>query len=252
MKDNFNTLPNDYLSIGGAAVSGGQLVRLQRPVDLPGFRYRGIPYHLKKRHRKMIYAAAKRGLDISVSLAVIVTALPLIAAIVALIKATSPGPVLFRHRRIGKNGVEFDCWKFRTMIADAEQQLKNNPELRALFETKFKLDDDPRITRVGKFLRRTSLDELPQLIQVLQGKMTLIGPRPIVHSEIEKYSIYAGKLFSVTPGLSGLWQTSGRSSTTYAERVLLDMYYIDNRSLRMELLLLMLTVVTVLKKSGAC
>jgi lipopolysaccharide/colanic/teichoic acid biosynthesis glycosyltransferase len=137
------------------------------------------------------------------------------------------------------------------MVSDAEEQLKKNLQLRKEFEEKFKIESDPRVTRVGRFLRKTSLDELPQLVQVIQGKMSLIGPRPIIRSEIEKYSIYADKLFSVTPGLSGLWQTSGRSNTSYRERVLLDMYYIDNRSLRLEVQLILLTVITVLRKSGA-
>ena len=114
------------------------------------------------------------------------------------------------------------------------------------------IDDDPRITRVGSFLRRTSLDELPQLIHVLQGEMTLIGPRPIVREEMSKYSIYADKLLSVKPGMSGLWQTAGRSRTTYRERVHLDMHYIDHRCLLFDLQLIVLTVVEVLRKSGAC
>jgi lipopolysaccharide/colanic/teichoic acid biosynthesis glycosyltransferase len=138
------------------------------------------------------------------------------------------------------------------MVSDAEEQLKKNEDLKRMFQEKFKIEDDPRITRIGRFLRCASLDELPQLIQVLQGKMTLIGPRPIVHEEKEKYSIYADKLLSVKPGLSGLWQTSGRSGTTYRERVFLDMHYIDNRCLMLDLYLLVLTVAAVIRKSGAC
>jgi len=252
MKGHSTTLKTDreFVPIQGPPHYGDQVIGLTPSLDLPRPLLLGVPYHLKQRHRKALYRAAKRGIDISVSIAIIVAALPLIAAIIVLIKATSNGPILYRHRRLGRNGVEFECLKFRTMVADAEDQLKSDPKLHEMFQKNFKLDHDPRITRVGHFLRQTSLDELPQLIHVLQGKMTLIGPRPIVRAEIEKYSIYSDKLFSVTPGLSGLWQTCGRNKTTYPERVQMDMYYIDNRSLRLELHLLLLTVATVLKKTG--
>lgn len=254
MKGHFTTLKSErgYVPVNSSPIRSDQFIGPPPYINLPRLRFHGVPYHLKQRHRKAIYAVGKRGLDISVSIAILVAVLPLMAAIIVLIKATSKGPVLFRQKRLGRNGVEFDCLKFRTMVVDADDQLKSNPQLHELFQRKFKLDDDPRITPLGRFLRRTSMDELPQLIQVLQGKMTLIGPRPIVQSEVEKYAIYADKLFSVTPGLSGLWQTCGRSDTTYPERVQLDMYYIDNRSLRFELQLMLLTVVTVLKRSGAC
>jgi lipopolysaccharide/colanic/teichoic acid biosynthesis glycosyltransferase len=120
------------------------------------------------------------------------------------------------------------------------------------FEEKFKLDDDPRITRLGAFLRRTSLDELPQLLHVVSGEMSLVGPRPIIKDELGKYSIYAHKLLSVKPGLSGLWQVCGRSDTTYPQRVLMDMHYIDHRSFKLDLRLLFLTSSAVIRKSGAC
>lgn len=254
MKGHFTTLKTEreYAPIQASPFQGDQFVGLPPSFNLPHSLHLGVPYHLKQRHRKALYRAAKRGLDISVSIAIIVVALPLIAAVIVLIKSTSKGPILFRQRRLGKQGVEFDCLKFRTMVFDADELLNSDPGLREQFQTKFKLDNDPRITPLGRFLRQTSIDELPQLIQVIQGKMTLIGPRPIVPSEVEKYSIYADKLFSVTPGLSGLWQTCGRSNTTYPERVQLDMYYIDNRSLRFELQLMLLTIATVLKKTGAC
>jgi lipopolysaccharide/colanic/teichoic acid biosynthesis glycosyltransferase len=171
--------------------------------------------------------------------------------IAALVKMTSKGPVFFAHRRLGHNGRQFDCLKFRTMIADAEERLKSDPSLRQQFEEKFKLEDDPRITPLGNFLRRTSLDELPQLFHVLRGDMSLVGPRPIVQNELSKYSIYANKLLSVKPGLSGLWQVCGRSHTTYPQRVMMDMHYIDHRCLTLDLQLLLLTASAVIKKSGA-
>jgi lipopolysaccharide/colanic/teichoic acid biosynthesis glycosyltransferase len=191
-------------------------------------------------------------MDVSIAVALLVVALPLIAVIIVAIKATSRGPVFFRHRRFGKRGVEFDCIKFRTMVADAEARLKNDPILQARFAERFKIHDDPRITAVGRILRRTSLDELPQLLHVIRGEMTLIGPRPIVREELPRYSIYSDKLLSVKPGLSGLWQTSGRSQVSYRERVHLDMHYIDHRGLVFDLQLLAMTVVAVLRKTGAC
>jgi lipopolysaccharide/colanic/teichoic acid biosynthesis glycosyltransferase len=137
------------------------------------------------------------------------------------------------------------------MVSNAEQLLTTDPQMRSLFDQKFKIDDDPRVTRFGKFLRCTSLDELPQLFHVIQGKMSLIGPRPIIEREREKYAIYVGKLLSVRPGLSGLWQVAGRSDTTYAERVLLDMYYIDNRGFVLDLKIFLKTFSAVIKRAGA-
>lgn len=252
MKGHFTTLKTEreYVPVQSSPIQSDHFAGLAPSLDLPHPLYLGVPYHLKQRHRRALYRAAKRGLDISVSVAVIVAALPLIAAIIFLIKATSKGPIFYRQMRLGRNGVEFGCLKFRTMVEDADELLNSDPGLREKFQQKFKLDEDPRITSIGRFLRQTSLDELPQLLQVIQGRMTLIGPRPIVQAEVEKYSIYSDKLFSVTPGVSGLWQTCGRNDTTYPERVQMDMFYIDNRSLRLELHLMLLTVATVLKKTG--
>jgi len=206
--------------------------------------------HMSSRGRSF-YQLSKRGLDISVSFVLLLLAMPLLLIIAALVKATSKGPVFFAHRRLGHNGKEFDCLKFRTMSADAEERLKRDPSLRQQFEEKFKLEDDPRITPLGNFLRRTSLDELPQLFHVLRGDMSLVGPRPIVENELSKYSIYANKLLSVKPGLSGLWQVCGRSHTTYPQRVMMDMHYIDHRCFSLDLQLLLLTASAVVKKSGA-
>lgn len=200
----------------------------------------------------IIYEASKRGFDLSVAALLIIGLLPLFIIVALAVKLTSKGPVFFRHRRIGFGGKEFYCLKFRTMVSNAEQLLLNNPEMKNLFDQKFKIDDDPRVTRLGQFLRCTSLDELPQLFHVIEGKMSLIGPRPIIEREREKYSIYIGKLLSVRPGLSGLWQVAGRSETTYAERVLLDMYYIDHRGIAMDLRIFFKTFAAVIKKTGAC
>ena len=213
---------------------------------------RSTLYAAQSTGRQAVYDVCKRGLDVTVALALLALMLPLLLMIAALVKATSRGPVLFRHRRLGRHGREFECFKFRTMVADAEDQLRRNEFLRRRFEETYKIKHDPRVTRVGHFLRCTSLDELPQLWQVLRGEMTLVGPRPIVSRELDKYSIYGHKLLSVKPGLSGLWQVCGRSDTTYPQRVMMDMQYIDRRCLSLDLRLMFLTLAAVLRKSGAC
>ena len=199
----------------------------------------------------ILFEGTKRLMDISVALAAVVATLPIFILIAIAVKLTSPGPVLFYHRRLGKNGEEFACPKFRTMVCDAEKLLDTDPGLRKQFAEKYKIDNDPRITPLGDLLRKTSLDELPQLFLVLTGRMSLVGPRPIIRDELKKYSIYGEKLLTVKPGLSGLWQVSGRSDTTYAERVLLDMEYIDHRNPVLDAKIVLRTVGVVLKKSGA-
>jgi lipopolysaccharide/colanic/teichoic acid biosynthesis glycosyltransferase len=197
------------------------------------------------------YVIFKRCLDVIVSLALLIIALPVLGAIAAVIKTTSRGPVLFRQRRLGRGGKEFWCYKFRTMVPDAELQMARCADLRVRFEGNYKIKDDPRVTRFGAFLRRTSLDELPQLWNVLRGEMSLIGPRPIVPPELSKYGNCAGRLLTVKPGLGGIWQVCGRSDTSYAERVEMDMCYIASRSLRFDLKLLLLTTLVVLRGRGA-
>lgn len=200
---------------------------------------------------RRLYAFGKRALDILGAFAIFLLVAPLLLVVAALIRLETPGPTLFRHRRLGRDGKVFSCLKFRTMYADAEERLRRDPELRKQFEEAYKLDQDPRITPLGNFLRRTSLDELPQLFNVLVGEMSLIGPRPIVPPEIEKYGEYGDKLLTVTPGLGGLWQASGRSDTTYEERVALDMAYIDHRSLALDAWLLCQTAIAAVVLRGA-
>jgi len=199
----------------------------------------------------ILFEGTKRLMDISIALAAVITTLPIFIIVALAVKLTSPGPVLFYHRRLGKDGEEFSCPKFRTMVCDAEKMLDTDPGLRKQFTEKFKIDDDPRVTPIGRYLRKTSLDELPQLFLVLSGRMSLIGPRPIIREELAKYSIYGTKLLTVKPGISGLWQVSGRSDTTYSERVLLDMKYIDRRNPWLDLKIVFLTIGVVLKKNGA-
>ncbi len=197
------------------------------------------------------YQIAKRLLDMAGAAFLLALSFPLMLTIGVLIKATSPGPILFRQVRLGRNGSKFWVLKFRTMARDAEQQLASHPDLLQTFEVSFKIVNDPRITPVGAFLRKTSLDELPQMLNVLEGSMSLIGPRPIVPGELKKYGAYGQKLLTVKPGLGGLWQVSGRSDTTYEERVALDMRYVDHHSLPLDLWLLLRTAASVLTCRGS-
>ncbi|MHA6332679.1 sugar transferase [Qipengyuania sp. CAU 1752] len=197
---------------------------------------------------------SKRACDILVSLALIVLLFPLMLAIGCLLVAQG-GPALFRQRRIGKNGELFNCYKFRTMRSDADAVLRKllaeNPRIRLEWHRRQKLANDPRITRLGRLMRKTSLDELPQLVNVLRGDMSLVGPRPIIPTEATRYRGYLGHYLAVRPGLTGLWQVSGRNDTTYPRRVALDVAYVRNASLRLDLAILLRTVPALLKTHGA-
>ncbi|MDE1163210.1 MAG: sugar transferase [Acidobacteriaceae bacterium] len=197
----------------------------------------------------------KRFFDVAVVLAISPVLVPVVVVIAAAIRLTSPGPIFFFHRRIRSHGDFFSMWKFRTMCVNSaevlDQYLKAHPEARAEWLHTHKLQNDPRVTRVGSFLRRTSLDELPQLWNVLTGSMSLVGPRPIVATEVEKYGDSFADYSAVTPGITGLWQVSGRSRTTYAERVELDRSYARNWSFRGDLMILVRTVTSVVNQDGA-
>ena len=180
---------------------------------------------------------------------------PILIIIALWIYKDSPGPVIFKHRRIGKNGKEFNCYKFRSMCVDAkeklEQLLKTNPEAKAEWEKDFKLKNDPRITKSGEFLRKTSLDELPQIFNVLKGEMSLVGPRPIIRDEMIRYGEYIEDYLMVKPGITGMWQVSGRSDTDYKQRVQLDSWYVRNWSVWLDTMLLWRTGKIVLQCKGA-
>ncbi len=180
---------------------------------------------------------------------------PILLAIVIWIYSDSPGPVIFKHTRIGKDGKPFPCYKFRSMCVDAKEKLadllEKDPEARAEWERDFKLKNDPRITKSGAFLRKTSLDELPQIFNVLRGEMSLVGPRPIIQEELERYGEHAADYLMVKPGITGMWQVSGRSDIDYAERVMLDSWYVRNWSVWLDILLLWRTVKVVASKKGA-
>lgn len=181
---------------------------------------------------------------------------PLLVIIAIWIYKDSPGPVIFKHMRVGKDGKEFPCYKFRSMCCvDAkeklEELLRNDPEARAEWEKDFKLKHDPRITRSGAFLRKTSLDELPQIFNVLKGEMSLVGPRPIIKAEMERYKEHIADYLMVKPGIAGMWQCSGRSDIDYAERVELDSWYVHNWSVWLDIMILWQTLKAVFAKKGA-
>jgi len=198
------------------------------------------------------YFMIKRTIDIIGAICGIILLSPVLIVVGIMNKLDSKGPVFFGHKRLGINGEFIKVYKFRTMLPNAEELLKYlTPEQELEFSKSFKFENDPRITRFGQFLRKSSLDELPQLLNILKGNMSIVGPRPIIEIEIEKYGIYGDKLLSVKPGLTGNWQASGRSDTTYEERVKLDMDYIDCRSIWMDLMIIFKTVGVVVRKQGA-
>lgn len=196
-------------------------------------------------------ALMKAALDYVGAALLLVLLSPLFLIIAFSIRLDSPGPIIHRRRVVGLNGRVFDAYKFRTMIVDADAYLENHPELKREWEEMGKIRNDPRVTRVGKWLRRTSLDELPQLINVLKGQMSLVGPRMITPAELARFGRWQHNLLTVKPGLTGLWQVSGRADLSYEERVRLDMYYIRNYTIWLDLRLLLHTVRVVLQGKGA-
>lgn len=195
--------------------------------------------------------ALKRVIDVTVSAVALVLLLPLMVLIAIAIKLDSPGPVLFRQTRVGREGKTFTFYKFRSMRPEAEKEQPKLAELNEAAGPFFKIRQDPRCTFLGKFLRRTSLDELPQLYNVLRGEMSLVGPRPPLPSEVEQYKEWHRKRLEISPGVTGLWQVSGRSELTFDEMVMLDIYYQENWSLWLDFKILLKTIPTVIFGTGA-
>jgi lipopolysaccharide/colanic/teichoic acid biosynthesis glycosyltransferase len=191
---------------------------------------------------RLVYGASKRALDILLSLFGLLALVPVFLVIAVCIKLDDRGPVFHLREVLGKNGKRFYALKFRTMVHDADAYLAKNPQLLKEYLKNMKLVNDPRVTRFGKFLRKTSLDELPQLANVLIGQMSLVGPRMIHPSELPRYGEFAQKRLSVKPGITGLWQVSSRQHISYDERIALDMKYIDNRALLLDLAILVKTL----------
>ncbi len=219
--------------------------RIGRPVMTPDDRYAGA------RYPRLPYQIAKRAFDIVVSLVAILLLSPVFIAIAIAIALSDGFPVLFKHKRVGLNGRLFDIYKFRTMVRNAEEVLKKDPELWKQFQENYKIERDPRIMKIGHFLRKSSLDELPQLFNVLKGDMSLVGPRPIVEPELEKYGEHQDIYLAMKPGCAGVWQASGRSDTTYAERVEFDRQYYMKAGLRYDVATLFKTTWSMLVGRGA-
>lgn len=198
-----------------------------------------------------LYLFTKRALDLAVSSLIILLVLPLIPVIVLLIKMDSRGPVLFRQKRVGKNGKIFDLYKFRSMVDGAEKALDSLRPLSNREGPIFKIEEDPRITRVGSFLRRSSLDELPQIINVLKGDMTIVGPRPNLPSEVAQYLPWQRTRLKVTPGITCFWQVTGRSHIGFQEWMRLDLEYIRKRSIKTDIKIIFKTFPAVIARKGA-
>jgi undecaprenyl-phosphate galactose phosphotransferase len=207
---------------------------------------------LKSRYRQFVHIA----FNYILAILLLPLLLPIIFIISILIKKESSGPIFFSHMRVGKNGKNIPILKFRSMFEDAQERLEklleSDPSIRAEWEKNFKLKNDPRVTKIGNFLRKTSLDELPQIFNVLKGEMNFVGPRPVIQQEIDQYyKEDAEYYFMVKPGITGLWQVSGRSDTDYEYRISTDKWYVSNWSLWLDIVILFKTVKTVLKREGA-
>ena len=201
---------------------------------------------------KPIYDFVKRVFDIVCSLIGLIVLSPVFIILSILVKTTSEGPVFFAHKRVGKGGKTIKIYKFRSMVTNAEELIKQfTPEQKAEYEKNFKLENDPRVTKVGKFMRKTSLDELPQLINILKGDISVVGPRPVMDVETKIYGNYRNMLLSVKPGLTGFWAANGRSHTTYTRRRAMEIYYVKNRSVLLDLKIIFKTFISVFKRVGA-
>ena len=198
----------------------------------------------------------KRIVDIVLALGGIILLAPLLVICYVAVVLSSPGPALFRHKRVGFNGRKFECLKFRTMVPDAAERLQallaSDPAAAAEWAATRKLQNDPRVTAIGAILRKSSLDELPQLFNVLRGEMSIVGPRPVTEEELERYSTSVGAYLSCRPGITGLWQVSGRSTTSYEKRVTCDAYYAHNWSMVLDAKIIVVTIPALLSTDGAC
>lgn len=198
------------------------------------------------------YKIVKRTADVTLASVGLILLFPVFAIIALAIKLESKGPIFFRHTRIGKDGKIIKIYKFRSMVENAEDLIKRfTPEQMKEYEENYKLSNDPRITKVGDFLRKTSLDELPQLINILKGDLSIVGPRPVVAEELKKYGTNTKKFLSVTPGLTGYWAANGRSCTSYEQRMQMELFYIDNLSFKMDFKVFFKTIEAVVKRRGA-
>lgn len=219
--------------------------------SINGFAKPGENIRTEIKNTDLLYKIEKRLLDIAISLPLVMVLLPFLPIAAIAIKLDSKGPVFHKRRVVGRGKKTFYAFKLRTMFDGADKLECENEEEERELKQNHKLKQDRRITRVGKILRKTSIDELPQLVNVLLGQMSLVGPRMISFEEIEKFGIYQDKILSVKPGITGLWQVSGRSTLSYEDRVRLNVYYVDHRSILLDILILLKTVPAVLTGRGA-
>jgi len=206
---------------------------------------------ISKRYHRHFFHQAKRLFDVVASVILLVLLLPVFLIVSILVMISSGVPVLFKQQRVGYRGKPFYIYKFRTMVRNAEAVLKDHPELLEEYKQNFKIEHDPRISKIGNFLRRSSLDELPQLLNVMKGDMSLVGPRPIVVPELAKYGEFQEMYMAMRPGCTGLWQCGGRSATSYDERIALDGEYFQKAGLRFDLYILFKTVGAIFSGRGA-
>lgn len=207
-----------------------------------------------ERCRSRAYVFVKRAIDLPLALLAVIIVAPLLLVIALAIRLTSSGPVIFRQTRVGRNGTTFACFKFRSMRCDAEELLRCNPQIWEKYvsnDYKLPENEDPRVTRLGRFLRRTSIDELPQLFNVIRGEMSMVGPRPIVPTELSEYGDRSQDLVAALPGITGRWQVSGRSRIQYPARARVELEYVYSWSLIEDLRILVLTIPAVLNRTGA-
>ena len=204
---------------------------------------------------KPVYFFVKRVIDIVLSLCGLIVLSPVFLLIAILIKKDDGGDVFYKHKRIGHMNQDIYLYKFRSMTSKYktfdEFYQTLSIEQKEEWDENFKLENDPRITKIGKFLRKTSLDELPQLLNIIKGDLSIIGPRPVVTEELQKYGVNMEKFLSVTPGLTGYWAANGRSTTTYEQRMEMELYYVDNISFKLDLKIFFKTILSVIKKEGA-
>ena len=223
---------------------------------LRALRSNGFPPSLSQRRPRKVWLGTldgdtvKRGFDIVFALVVLIVFSPLYLILALLIAISSPGPIFYVQERVGKNYKRFGCIKFRTMVDKADEVLESmmadSPQMRSEFEDSFKLKEDPRVTPIGKFLRLTSLDEFPQFWNVLKGDMSVVGPRPLVPEELHKYGSRMDKVLTIRPGITGLWQVSGRNDIPYPQRVQIDVYYVNARNWLTDLWIIVQTLGVVL------
>lgn len=253
--DSMQTAINEILNDDTDVLIEETAVQYKGNVGIRPRKLRTVSFEEEKQSNSIsnkIYNIAKRAFDVSICGFSLIMLAPLFLIVSIAIKLDSKGKVFYKHKRIGKNGIEFSIYKFRTMIC-TNKKLEEllTPEQLIEYKINFKVDNDPRITKLGQFLRKTSIDEIPQLINILKGEMSIVGPRPVLQEETEMYGKDRNLFLSVLPGLTGYWQANGRSNTTYQERIDMELYYVKNKSFLMDIFIIFKTAFVVIARKGA-